>query len=185
MLYTRDHLMTFRRLFLIHAPPYQAWMQPPGTMAKYLKKFHSISDVELTAHLAGSVAIAAPLIGTDDTAQACALDIDAGGEDALHAVLAAAAGRELVAMAFTSSSTRHNGGHVWLLFDGPAPPAQLRQLAGELAAAAGWQRKRIRAARPCGSRSAATAKAGVVAGCCSRIAPRSTSTPVTTRSRRR
>src|SRR3712207_6242107 len=30
-----DLLETFRRLFLAHQPPYQAWMQPAGTAAKY------------------------------------------------------------------------------------------------------------------------------------------------------
>ena len=54
-------LGTFRRLFLAHDPPHQAWMQPPGAAAKYRKKFHPISDAELAAHLAGRLTIAAPL----------------------------------------------------------------------------------------------------------------------------
>lgn len=132
---TDAQLACFRRLFLAHDPPYQAWIQPPGAAAKYLEKFHSISDVELTAHLAGGITIAAPLLRPDGTAHACALDVDQGGVDALEHLLAAARARGLTAMAFTSAHTRHNGGHVWLLFDSPAAPDRLRHLADELAAA--------------------------------------------------
>ena len=128
-----DHLSTFRRLFLAHDPPHQAWMQPPGAAAKYRKKFHPISDAELAAHLAGRLTIAAPLTGTDDLAYAAALDIDHGGDDALCALLDAAHGRALTGFALTSTYARHNGGHVWLLFDAPAVPTRLRRLADELA----------------------------------------------------
>src|ERR671932_475364 len=81
---TSDQIAIFRRLFLRHEPVYQAWMQPPGAPAKYFKKFHAISAVEIAAHLAGGVTLAAPLIGPDERAQAAALDIDAGGGEALH-----------------------------------------------------------------------------------------------------
>lgn len=137
-----DQLSTFRRLFLTHAPAHQAWMQPAGIASKYCKKFHPISDVELAAHLAGRLTIAAPLIGVDGQAHTAALDIDAGGDDALHALLATAQRRTLTAFAFTSQHAAHVGGHVWLLFDAPAVPERLRHLADTLAQEAGVDAER-------------------------------------------
>ena len=87
---TPDQIATFRRLFLAHRPPHQAWMQPPGAPSKYRKKFHAVTAIELAAHLAGRITIAVPLIGRDHTAAAAALDIDAGGEPAIRTALTAA-----------------------------------------------------------------------------------------------
>ena len=75
---TPDQIAVFRRLFLSHCPPHQAWMQPTGAPAKYIKKFHPISDVELAAHLAGGLTLAVPLLGPDELARMAALDIDSG-----------------------------------------------------------------------------------------------------------
>src|ERR687894_3076150 len=86
----RDELTRFRRLFLEHRPPYQAWMQPPGTPSKYRKKFHPVTATEIAAHLAGRITIAVPLIGRDGSARAAALDIDTGGDEAIRSALAAA-----------------------------------------------------------------------------------------------
>ncbi len=82
---TPDQIAIFRRLFLHHRPPHQAWMQPAGAASKYRKKHHAITDVELAAHLAGRLTLAAPLIGSDGLASMAALDIDAGGEAAPYA----------------------------------------------------------------------------------------------------
>lgn len=133
MLPPTDQFTTFRRLFLTHAPAHQAWMQPAHAAAKYRKKFHAVSDVELAAHLAGRITIAAPLSGADGQAQAAALDIDQGGDAALHRVLHAAHQRGLTVVAVTSAHADHAGGHVWLLFDAPAQPARLRFLADAVA----------------------------------------------------
>src|SRR5215212_3561818 len=86
----REQLSRFRRLFLDHRPPHQAWMQPPEAPSKYRKKFHPVTATELAAHLAGRITIAVPLIGRDGSARAAALDIDAGGEQAIVRTLAAA-----------------------------------------------------------------------------------------------
>jgi hypothetical protein len=130
-------IATFRRLFLSHCPPHQAWMQPAGAPAKYLKKFHAITDVELAAHLAGGITLAAPLIGADERARGAALDIDTGGAPALGRILDAARQHALTAFAVSSSNDDHDGGHVWLLFDAPADPPRLRQLAQDLSQATG------------------------------------------------
>ena len=135
---TPDQIATFRRLFLAHRPPHQAWMQPPGTPSKYRKKFHAVTAIELAAHLAGRITIAVPLIGRDHTAAAAALDIDAGGEPAIRTALTAAQHRGYHAFGIVCAggSSGHNGGHVWLRFDQSTAPDRLRQVATDLAAAA-------------------------------------------------
>lgn len=135
-----DHqIARFRRLFLDHQPPHQAWMQDAGAAHKYRKEFHPITDREIGRHLAGKLTLAAPLIGRDGAAGAAALDLDAGGEQALRSVIAAATGRAFVAFGVACRGGRdgHDGGHVWLLFDQPVAPERLRELAQELAGEAG------------------------------------------------
>ncbi|MDQ3732202.1 MAG: hypothetical protein M3329_09665 [Pseudomonadota bacterium] len=135
-----DHqIVRFRRLFLAHQPPHQAWMQDAGAAHKYRKQFHAITNGELARHLAGTLTLAAPLVGQDGTARAAALDLDTGGEQALWSVIAAAVSKARVAFGIACRGGRdgHGGGHVWLLFDQPAAPERLRQLAQELAAEAG------------------------------------------------
>lgn len=135
----RDDLVVFRHLFLAHRPAHQAWMQPAGSVAKYQKKFHAVTATEIAAHLTGRITVAVPLIGRDNQADATALDIDAGGAAAVRAVLdnAAAGGYHAFGIVSCAMDTAgHNGGHVWLLFDDPASPDPLRQLANALARAA-------------------------------------------------
>src|SRR5919199_4609367 len=85
-----DQIATFRRLFLPHRPPHQAWMQPMGAAGKYRKKFHPVTATEIAAHLAGRITLAVPLIGDDGLARAAALDIDTGGPAAIRTALTAA-----------------------------------------------------------------------------------------------
>ncbi|MDQ5853618.1 MAG: hypothetical protein M3380_16415, partial [Chloroflexota bacterium] len=117
-----DHqIVRFRRLFLAHQPPHQAWMQDAGADHKYRKQFHPITNREIGRHLAGTLTLAAPLIGRDGAAWAAALDLDAGGEQALRSIIAAT-GRAYVAFGIACRGSRdgHDGGHAWLLFAQPA-----------------------------------------------------------------
>jgi hypothetical protein len=118
-------------------PPAFAKMLEPGASRKYTKIYRRLSNGLLQAHLRGDVTLAVCLINTAGSARAVALDIDEGGEAALIAVLAAARQRNLVAFAQSSPGTEHNGGHVWLLFDGYTEPVRLRYLAVTLAQEAG------------------------------------------------
>jgi hypothetical protein len=133
-------LTTFRALFLAHHPTRKARMNDADTRrtsrCTYTTLHHPISDSEIHAHLRGQLTLAAPLVGADGLAYAAALDIDHGGAGALRRVLAAAELRGLVAFAITSTNDKHDGGHVWVLFDQSAAPERLRWLADELAAAA-------------------------------------------------
>src|SRR5919199_1390181 len=119
-----DQIATFRRLFLAHQPPHQAWMQPPGAPSKYRKKFHPVTATEIAAHLAGRITLAVPLVGRDGTARGAALDVDAGGDAAIRSALAAATwlGYTAFGLICAGGVSGHNGGHVWLLFDQPAAP---------------------------------------------------------------
>ncbi len=71
--------------------------------------------------------------------KAAGVDIDAGGDVAIEQTLAAATGLGYTAFGLvcTGGAGGHNGGHVWVLFDQGAPPEQLRQVADDVAAAAG------------------------------------------------
>jgi hypothetical protein len=125
----------FRALFLAHRPPRKARMCEPGSPVRYITYPHPITDSEIRAHLRGDLTLAAPLVGADGLASAAALDIDHGGVRAVRRVLAAAELRGLIAFAITSTNDRHDGGHVWILFDQPAAPERLRLLADALATA--------------------------------------------------
>jgi hypothetical protein len=130
-------IVRFRRLFLAHQPPHQAWMQDAGTTHKYRKQFHAITNREIGHHLAGTLTLAAPLVSQDGTARAA--DLDTGGEHALRSVIAAATSRAYVAFGVACHGGRdgHDGSHAWLLFDQPAAPERFRHLAQELATEAG------------------------------------------------
>ena len=134
-----DQLVRFRRLFLDHRPPHQAWMQPPGAASKYRLKFHAVTATEIAAHLAGRITLAVPLIGCDGTARAVALEIDADGDVAIQRTLAAAMrlGYTAFGIVCAGGTSGHNGGHVWVLFDHAVAPDRLRQVADDVAAVAG------------------------------------------------
>jgi len=123
---------TYREVFLAHQPAHQGRMTGPGVDRKFITIHHPITDRELDAHLAGTLTLAAPLIGPDDLAYMAAIDLDAGGETALRHLLLEAQRCDFTAFAITSSSSQHDGGHVWLLFDGPTHPERLRLLAENL-----------------------------------------------------
>jgi hypothetical protein len=128
---------TYREVFLAHQPAHQGRMTGPGVDRKFIKVHHPITDRELDAHLAGTLTLAAPLIGPDDLAYIAAIDLDAGGETALRRLLLEAQMCDFSAFAITSNSPQHDGGHVWLLFDGPTHPERLRLLAENVVAGLG------------------------------------------------
>jgi len=128
---------TYREVFLAHQPAHQGRMTSPGVDRKFITVHHPITDRELDAHLAGTLTLAAPLIGPDDLAYIAAIDLDAGGERALRRLLLEAQTCNLVAFAITSSSPQHDGGHVWLLFDAPTHPERLRLIAENVVQALG------------------------------------------------
>ena len=120
---------TYREVFLAHQPAHQGRMTGPGVDRKFITIHHPITDRELDAHLAGTLTLAAPLIGPDDLAYIAAIDLDAGGETALRRLLLEAQMCDFTAFAITSNSPQHDGGHVWLLFDAPTHPERLQLLA--------------------------------------------------------
>jgi len=77
----------------------------------------------------GDTTLAACLITSDNLARTAVLDIDVGSEDSLLRVLAAVQVQGFTGFAQTARNDEHNGGHVWLLFDGFAEPIRLRTLA--------------------------------------------------------
>jgi hypothetical protein len=124
---------TYREVFLAHQPAHQGRMTGPGVDRKFVKVHHPITDRELDAHLAGTLTLAAPLIGPDDLAYIAAIDSDAdAGESTLWRLLLAAQARGFTAFAITSSTELHDGGHVWCLFDQPTHPDRLRYVAQAL-----------------------------------------------------
>jgi hypothetical protein len=124
---------TYREVFLAHQPAHQGRMTGPGVDRKFITIHHPITDRELNAHLAGTLTLAAPLIGPDDLAYIAAIDSDVdAGESTLWRLLLAAQGRGCTAFAITSRTELHDGGHVWFLFDQPTHPDRLRQFAQAL-----------------------------------------------------
>lgn len=109
-------VQTFRRLYLAQTPDSHARMNGPQADKKYTKVHQPISDHALAAHLAGHTTLAAPLVGPSELTQHAALDIDHGGVEALHSVLATAQAQGWIAYAITSTTDAHHGGHV-----GPNP----------------------------------------------------------------
>lgn len=128
---------TFARLYLPHDPPRHARMNRRDARYKYYVVHEAPTPADLSAHLSGAQTLAVPLVGPTGLSYHAALDVDHGGNAALLGVLAAAQERRWSAYALTSTNGHHCGGHVWLHLDRPAAPKRARQLAGELATAAG------------------------------------------------
>jgi hypothetical protein len=98
-----------------------------------------ITDTMIARHLGGVIALAAPA-AVDGRAHLLPLDIDAGGIDAIQALLAEAARRKLWAF---GQYCRRDGvaeaeqrGYVWLPFDTLADAQRLQALGAQLIAAA-------------------------------------------------
>src|SRR3954471_6726541 len=88
----------FRRAFLRPAPRGYALMLAPAEATrlgqKYIGRRGAISDTMIAQHLDGAIALAAPA-AVDSRAQLLPLDVDAGGIDAIQALIAEAARRKL------------------------------------------------------------------------------------------
>jgi hypothetical protein len=130
----RDLVQRFRRLFLAGMPETHSKMQQPNAKAKYYKRFHSLTDVELVSHLEGRATFAAPLIGRDGFTREVALDIDDGGVEAVRISLQIAAAQELAAYGLISQGGTggHNGGHIRIPLADIAAPERARLLAERL-----------------------------------------------------
>ena len=91
----------FRRAFLRHAPERFAVMLAPAEATrlgqKYMGRRGAITDTMIARHLDGAIALAAPA-AVDGRAHLLPLDIDAGGIDAIHALIAEAAQPEAVGL---------------------------------------------------------------------------------------
>src|SRR5215212_11311433 len=133
----------FRRAFLRHAPRRYALMLAPVEAQrlgqKYIGRRGAISDTMIAHHLHGAISLAAPA-AVDGRAHLLPLDIDAGGIDAIQALLAEAARRKLWAF---GQYCRRDGlaeadqrGYVWLPFDTLADAQRLQALGAQLIAAA-------------------------------------------------
>src|SRR5215212_5063272 len=133
----------FRRAFLRPTPQWYALMLDPAEATrlgqKYMGRRGAISDTMIVRHLHGAIALAAPA-AVDDRAHLLPLDIDAGGIDAIHALIAEAARRKL--WAFGQYCQRDGlaeadqRGYVWLPFDTLADAQRLQVLGTQLIAAA-------------------------------------------------
>ena len=134
---TQDQVQVFHTLYLAHDPESHARMNGPKAAKKYTKFHHAPGSGEIIDHLAGRRTIAVPLVGPHGLCHHVALDVDAGGPQALCRVLAAAQQLGWTAYAITSETDEHTGGHVWLHFDQPTSPNRARLLADQLAQAAG------------------------------------------------
>jgi hypothetical protein len=138
-----------RRAFLRHAPQRYALMLAPAEAQrlgqKYVGRRGAISDTMIARHLYGVIALAAPA-AVDGQARLLPLDIDAGGIDAIHALIAEAARQKLWAF---GQYCQRNGlaeadqrGYVWLPFDTLAGAHCLQALGVQLIAASsrpGWK----------------------------------------------
>lgn len=130
----RELVQQFRQLFLSGSPETHSKMQQPGAAAKYYKRFHSLTDEEIAAHLAGRATFAAPLIGKDGFTREVALDIDEGGERAIAAGLQVAAELGYSAYGLVSQAVvgGHDGGHIRIPFADVAAPERARLLGEQL-----------------------------------------------------
>ena len=124
-----------RRTFLRHNPPHHARMTELGFVAKYLRHEAPITDTDLLGHVAGDITLAVQLVA-DDTAYAAACDLDQGGEAAIRRLMRAAEHAGCTPYGFVLDAGPHNGGHVWIFFKDAHPAPALRQLMGEITAAA-------------------------------------------------
>jgi hypothetical protein len=139
----------FRRAFLRHAPRRYAVMLTPDEARrldqKYMERRGMVTDLMIESHLAGRVALAAPA-AIEGRAHLLPLDIDAGGIDTIHTLIAESARREL--WAFGQYCLRYGlaeadqRGYVWLPFDALTDRDRLQALGAELIAAtsrSGWK----------------------------------------------
>jgi hypothetical protein len=140
----------FRRAFLRHTPQRHAVMLAPAEATrlgqKYMERRGVITDPMIARHLGGAIALAAPA-AVDGRAYLLPLDIDAGGIDAIHALITEAARRELWAF---GQYCRRQGlaeagqrGYVWLPFDTLADAQRLQALGAQLIAAASQPKWKI------------------------------------------
>jgi hypothetical protein len=114
----------FRRAFLRHVPRRYALMLAPAEAQclgqKYRERRGAITDTLIARHLTSVLSLAAPA-AVDGHAHLLPLDVDAGGSDAIHALIAEATRREL--WAFGQYCPRRGlnetdqRGYVWLPFD--------------------------------------------------------------------
>jgi hypothetical protein len=139
----------FRRAFLRHTPRRHALMLAPAVATrlgqKYMERCGVITDTMIARHLGGAISLAAPA-AVDGRAYLLPLDIDAGGIDAIQALIAEAARRKLWAF---GQYCRRDGlaetdqrGYVWLPFDTLADAQRLQALGAQLIAASsrpGWK----------------------------------------------
>jgi len=139
----------FRHAFLRHAPRRYAVMLTPDEAwrlgQKYMERRGAITDTMIARHLAGAITLAVPA-AVDHRAQLLPLDVDAGGIDAIHVLLAATKLRDL--WAFGQYCLRHGladeqqRGYVWLPFDTMVDTDRLQALGAQLIAAIsqqGWK----------------------------------------------
>jgi hypothetical protein len=136
MNHSDDLISRYRRLFLAGCPDTHSQMQPPGAAAKYIKRFHPLTNRELAAHLAGKATFAASLIGSDGFTWEVALDIDAGGEEAISTGLRIAASFGFTAIGLVSRAGEHghDGGHIRMPLADIASPERARLLAKQVKA---------------------------------------------------
>ena len=132
----------FRHAFLRHAPRRYAVMLALDAAQRLGQKYRgrrgAITDAMIIRHLAGTIALAAPA-AVHGHAYVLPLDIDAGGVDAIHALLALAQLRSL--WAFGQYTPRigladaEQRGYVWLPFDSLVEAERLQLLGAQLLAA--------------------------------------------------
>lgn len=113
---------------------------------KYIGRRGAISDTMIARHLGGAIVLAAPA-AVNGRAHMLPLDIDAGGIDAIQALLAEATQRKLWAF---GQYCRRDGvaedyqrGYVWLPFDTLADAERLQTLGTQLIAAASQPKWKI------------------------------------------
>lgn len=127
-------------------------MNPTGAdLGKYMTVHRPLTERLIEGALSGEtrrpqvngrqvtapVSLAAVLVNAEGQALAAALDVDAGGAEAVALVLEAAHAVGLWGFAQLSESDNHAGGHVWLPCDRLTEGAFLRSLAQRLQARAG------------------------------------------------
>ena len=135
----QDTLSFFRHAFLRHQPRRYAVMQPKGADRKYSEYSGTLSDNQISAHLAGRSAYAVPY-GHAGLGHLLALDIDAGAPAAVFALLWACEQRGL--WAFAQYDEQSERGYVYIPFDDQANLERLKILGDDLTSQVyqdGWQ----------------------------------------------
>jgi len=132
----------FRRAFLRHAPRRYAVMLAPNEALrlnqKYMERRGAITGTMIARHLAGAITLAAPAAVNNRT-HLLPLDIDAGGINAIHALIAETKLRDLWAFGQyclrQGLADEYQRGYVWLPFDTLVDTARLQALGAQLIAA--------------------------------------------------